>query len=89
MPNIKSSIKRVSVAAHKTSHNSRTKSSVRTSIKKFNDVVSSSNNEGIEDVYNNAVKLIDKAAAKGILHKNTAARKKSSLAKAKNAVSNK
>lgn len=89
MPNIKSSVKRVSVAANKTKHNSIIKSSLRTSIKRFNEAVTAGDNESIEKAYNNAVKSIDKSVSKGVLHRNTGARKKSQLAKSKNTLQDK
>ena len=80
MPNIKSAKKRVKVAAVKTLRNKAFRSALRTSIKKAQVAV----NDGAEDkaqVYKAAVVKIDSAVSKGILHKNTAARKKSKLAR--------
>jgi len=54
-------------------------SSLKTSIKKFEDSVKGGNLEEAQNLYRKAVSMIDKAAAKGSLHKNTAARKKSRL----------
>ena len=77
MPNIKSAKKRVKVIETKTLQNQMVKSALKTSIKKFDADKTSEN-------YTAAVKKIDQATSKGVLHKNTAARKKSSLAKALN-----
>ncbi|MDR1013045.1 MAG: 30S ribosomal protein S20 [Lactobacillales bacterium] len=79
MPNIKSAKKRVKVAATKTARNKAYKSSLRTSIKKALISISSPAADREKQV-RLALKHIDKAASKGILHKNTAARKKSALA---------
>ena len=75
VPNIKSAKKRVKVAAAKTLQNKMINSQLKTEIKKANVAIESKV----------AVKRIDQAAAKGILHKNTAARKKSALDKKLNA----
>ncbi len=77
MPNIKSAKKRVKVAESKTLQNQMIKSALKTSIKKFDA-------DKTEENYTAAVKKIDQAASKGVLHKNTAARKKSALTKALN-----
>ena len=80
MPNIKSAKKRVKVIATKTARNKAYNSSLKTAIKKANLAISG-NAENRQDLFRLAVKSIDRAVAKGILHKNTAARKKSALAK--------
>lgn len=84
MPNIKSAKKRVKVIAAKTEQNKATRSALRTEIKKANIAVETSA-ENKNEAVKSAIKKIDQAAAKGILHKNTAARKKSALAKKANA----
>ncbi len=84
MPNIKSAIKRVEIAKKKTLNNTMRKSALKTTIKKCKEVIST-NDESASTVLNATVKSIDKAASKNILHKNTAARRKSKLAKALNA----
>ena len=83
MPNIKSAKKRVNVIAVKTARNKATRSALRTEIKKANAAIEA----GAEDkavAVKAAIKKIDQAVAKGLLHKNTAARKKSALAKKAN-----
>ncbi|NLD48728.1 MAG: 30S ribosomal protein S20 [Clostridiaceae bacterium] len=85
MPNIKSAIKRVRITKHKSLKNSIKKSVLKTAIKKCKEAIvnkDASANESLK----NAFKTIDKSAAKNVLHKNTAARRKSRLAKALNAV---
>ena len=80
MPNIKSAKKRVKVIATKTAQNKALKSALKTYIKKAYIAVDTNADDKAEAV-RLAVKKIDKAVAKGLLHKNTAARAKSSLAK--------
>ncbi len=84
MPNIKSAKKRVKVAAARTAANKAVNSNLKTTIKKANAAIES-NAADKEQAVRVAVKKIDQAAAKGILKKNTASRKKSSLARKLNA----
>ena len=83
MPNIKSAKKRVKVIATKTARNKANRSALRTEIKKANAAIASG--ENVDAAVIAAQKKIDQAVAKGLLHKNTAARKKSALAKKANA----
>lgn len=83
MPNIKSAKKRVKVNATKALRNRTIKSALHTSIKKA-DVAISAGAENKENALKAAVISIDKAVAKGILHKKTAARRKSRLVLASN-----
>ena len=78
MPNIKSAKKRVLVIEKKNSLNRSIKAEVKTAIKKLNAAIDA-NDANKADVVKVAVKKIDQAAAKGLLHKNNAARKKSAL----------
>ena len=80
MPNIKSAKKRVLVSATKQARNKADKTALKTILKKVDADTNADNVKG-------AVKAVDKAAAKGIIHKNAAARKKSQLAKKLDAVS--
>ena len=84
MPNIKSAKKRVKVIATKTAHNKEIKSALKTAIKKAY-VAIETNADNKAEAVSLATKKIDQAAAKKIMHKNTAARMKSSLAKKANA----
>lgn len=79
MPNIKSAKKRVRVTKTKTLRNQMLKSELKTVIKKFNASLSQGK-EAASEAYALVTKKIDQAVAKGILHKNTAARKKSQMA---------
>ena len=78
MPNIKSAKKRVKVIKKKTLINQMAKSQLKTAIKKFEGSLSEGKDTASE-AYKLAIKKIDQAAARGILHKNTASRKKSKL----------
>ena len=78
MPNIKSAKKRVLVNATKQARNKSNNSALKTAIKKAN-VALETNAADKEAAVKLAVKKIDQAAAKGLLHKNNAARKKSAL----------
>ena len=84
MPNIKSAKKRVKVTAVKTANNKTFTSAMRTDIKKANAAIEN-NAADKEQAVRVAIKKIDKAAAKGIIKKNTASRRKSSLARKLNA----
>ena len=84
MPNIKSAKKRVKVIAAKTERNKAINSALKTDIKKAN-IAIEANADNKAEAVRVAIKAIDKATAKVILHKNTAARKKSSLARKLNA----
>ena len=86
MPNIKSAKKRVKVIKTKSLQNQMVKSQMKTVIRKFNESLAGDKAEA-EMCYKAAVKKIDQAVSRGIIHKNTAARRKSRLAKAVNAVS--
>ena len=79
MPNIKSAKKRVLVNENKAARNKAAKSALKTQIKKFEAVVAEGNRSEADSAYKATVKAIDKAAAKGLLHKNNAAHKKSAL----------
>ena len=80
MPNIKSQKKRVITNAKATLRNKSIKSNLKTNIKK----AESSLADGSSDksaVVSGSYSVIDQAAKKGVLHKNTAARKKSAIAR--------
>ncbi len=80
MPNIKSAKKRVLIGEANYQRNKAYRSALKTAIKKA-DAAITSNAADASDAVKVAVKKIDQATAKGILHKNTAARKKSALVK--------
>ena len=83
MPNIKSAKKRVQVSGVRNERNKADKSALKTALKKFEAAAAEGNRTEAESAYKVAVKIVDKSAAKGaakgILHKNNAAHKKSAL----------
>ncbi|MDE5834993.1 MAG: 30S ribosomal protein S20 [Ruminococcus sp.] len=81
MPNIKSAKKRVKVNATKAAANKARKSNLKTILKNADNAV-----DNKEEAIRVAIKRVDQACAKGLMHKNKAARKKSQLAKKLNAV---
>lgn len=86
MPNIKSAKKRVLVSEANNQRNKAYRSALRTAVKKADAAIESKDANAGEAV-KAAVKKIDQATAKGILHKNTAAHKKSALVTRLNKVS--
>lgn len=78
MPNIKSAKKRVLIAEKKSMRNKMYMSSLKTAMKKAMDENNSNRSESV----NEALRLLDKSVSKGVLHANTAARKKSALVSA-------
>ncbi len=80
MPNIKSAKKRVKVNATKAMANKSRKSNLKTVLKKA-ELAVSENSADKEQAVRFAIKRVDQACAKGLMHKNKAARKKSQLAK--------
>lgn len=83
MPNIKSAKKRVKVNAKKAAANKAAVSNLKTVVKKANAAIES-NAADKQEAVKCAITKIDKACAKGLLHKNTAARKKSQLMRGSN-----
>ena len=86
MANIKSSAKRVLVSREQAARNKANKSQLKTTIKKFNAATAEGNQESAEAAYKAAVKSVDRAVSKGLIHKNNAARKKSQMAAKMNAL---
>ena len=83
MPNIKSAKKRVKVIETKTLRNKMIKSDLKTALKKADAAVANGEADKAE-VVKAAIRKVDMACTKGIIHKNKAARKKSQLAKSLN-----
>ncbi len=81
MPNIKSAKKRVKVIEKKTLRNNMIKSGYKTAVRKFEEAINAGNIEEAKTLLSEATKKIDQACSKGVIVKNTAARKKSSLSK--------
>lgn len=80
MPNIKSAKKRVKIESKRKMHNKILKTNLKTVIKQAKNSVGEDGKISV-DAFKLAVKKIDQAANKGIIHKNCAARKKSQLAR--------
>ena len=89
MANIKSAKKRVLVAQRNTERNTAFKTSIKTAIKKVLVCANSKDKTELNSLLSSVYQLCDKAVSKGILHKNTAARKKSRLTKAVNKLTSK
>lgn len=87
MANIKSQEKRNRQNEKRRSRNAQVKSSIRTASKKVEKAVAAKQSpEAVKDLYVKFVSTMDKAAGVGVVHKNTAARKKSRIAKRVNAL---
>ncbi len=86
MPNIKSAIKRVKINDKKRAQNITVKSAMRTSVKKVEAAIVTNDATAAVATFADAAKKLDKAASKGLIHKNAAARKKSRLMKKMNSL---
>lgn len=80
MPNTKSALKRARTSAIRRARNRSAKSAIKTYIRKFKDAVAQGDDDSARLLYAKISSLLDKAANKGIIHKNNAARRKSRLA---------
>ena len=76
----KSALKRVGVSEKKNLRNRMITSQVKTAVKSFDKALASEDKAAVESAYVNAVSTVDKAAGKGVIHKNAANRKKAQLA---------
>ncbi len=81
MPNIKSAKKRVKIIEKKTLRNSMIKSAYKSAIRRFEEALDAGKLDEAKVLFVQATKKIDQACSKGVIVKNTAARKKSNLAK--------
>ncbi|MDO4544377.1 MAG: 30S ribosomal protein S20 [Clostridia bacterium] len=81
MANIKSAIKRAKISEKENLRNRMAKSEMKTVIRRFDEAIAAGDKEAIDAAYKLAVKTVDQAAAKGVIHKNNADRKKAQLAK--------
>ena len=79
LPNIKSAKKRVLIGEVRNARNKAAKSELKTAIKKFEAAAAEGNRTEADGAYKVAVKKVDQAVAKGVLHKNTAAHRKSAM----------
>jgi small subunit ribosomal protein S20 len=80
LPNIKSAEKRVVLSEKQNKRNRQVISTLKTKIKEFEGAVEN-NSDNKQQLFVEATGLVDKAASKGVIHKNNANRKKSQLAK--------
>jgi small subunit ribosomal protein S20 len=81
MANIKSQIKRNRQTETRRLRNKSVRSRLRTLTKRFTDAVDSGDSDASQDAYRKATQAFDKAAAKGIIHRNKAANQKARLAR--------
>ena len=86
MPNIKSAKKRVITNKKKCDNNILGRSSMKTAIKNSEKAIKAQEKTQADEKLNVAIKRIDKACAKGLIHKNKAAREKARLTKQTNAI---
>lgn len=87
MANIKSQKKRIKTAEKARMRNRAVRSSLKTAIKKVHAAVEEGNAQGAQQLANQACRLLDKAASKGVIHKNQAAQRKSGVQKLVNTIS--
>ncbi|GAA1305323.1 30S ribosomal protein S20 [Pseudonocardia xinjiangensis] len=81
MANIKSQIKRVKTNEKRRQRNKSVKSAVRTAVRRFREAAEAGDTEKATELQRAAARALDKAASKGVIHKNQAANRKSSLSK--------
>lgn len=84
LPQIISSIRSVKTDAERHAHNVALKSKIKTSVRNVEKAIESGETDTAKSLLTSAVSVIDGAATKGVIHKNAAARKKSSLVKKMN-----
>ena len=87
MPNIKSQVKRMRKSEDQRQRNKSVKSALKTDIKKFESALESGDAEAAGQRYSEAARALDKAASKGVIHKNKAANKKSRMSRDLNRMS--
>jgi len=80
MPNIKSSAKRALIGKVRNARNKADRSALKTTLKKFDAAAAGGDSEAAAASYKLAVKSVDRAVSKGLIHKNNAAHKKSKMA---------
>ena len=81
MANIKSQIKRIKTNDKARERNKSARSTIKTAIRRFRDALTSGDNKAITTEPQKASRLLDVAVAKGVIHTNQAANKKSAMAK--------
>lgn len=88
LANIKSAKKRVGITAKQNLRNRMIRSAMKTSIKRYDQALTEGDTQAAEAAYIKAVSTVDKAASKGVIHKNAASRKKAQLAVKRTAAAN-
>ncbi|MGI6109370.1 MAG: 30S ribosomal protein S20 [Bacilli bacterium] len=86
MANIKSAIKRAKTNEKARVRNKAVRTNLKTEMKKFQAAAAEGDKAKAQEAFNKAAKKLDQAASKNVIHKNSAARKKSTLAKALNEI---
>lgn len=86
MPQIKSQIKRMKTSEADRQRNKAVKSEIHTHLRSFETAAKSGEKDSAQESYHNAVKSVDRAASKKIIHKNKAANIKSNITKKLNAL---
>ena len=86
MANIKSQIKRVKTNEKRRQRNKSVKSAVRTAVRRFREAADAGDTEKATQLQRAAARALDKAAGKGVIHRNQAANRKSALARRINAL---
>ena len=81
MPNLKQQKKRVRIAAQERLENLRYASTVKTLTRRLREAVAEGDKDRIASTHRDLVRWVDKAASRGAMHRNTAARKKAQAAK--------
>ena len=81
MANIKSQIKRVKTNEKRRQRNKSVRSAVRTAVRRFREAVEAGDTEKATELQRSAARALDKAASKGVIHRNQAANRKSAMAK--------
>jgi small subunit ribosomal protein S20 len=88
LANLKSSIKRIRSSRRKAAYNQITRSTARTYVKRARRLIDEGNLEEAQAVVHQAIRALDRAAQKGVIHRNNAARRKSRLMKQLNQMTN-
>jgi ribosomal protein S20 len=88
LANIKSAMKRAKTSVGENLRNRMDKSALKTAVRRFDEALKSGDKEAVNTAYLAAVKTVDQSAAKGVIHKNAADRKKAQLAKKRAAENN-
>ena len=86
MANIKSQVKRNKQNEAARERNKSVRSALRTAVRRFNEAAEAGNADEAKNLAVEANKKLDKAASKGVIHKNQAANRKSSIAKKANSL---